>query len=316
MTTRFSPPEVNISLPIREVEIGEAGKNILKIGGEDCFPFVPADGLKVAKTTIAVEIHDTLPDKYPALLKQSWGEVITSPVLWAQKAKDLGANMIALRLQSSLQQNSPENIAKVAKEIIKKTHLPLSLLGINNREVDKKYLPALAVLLKGYNCLIGPVEEETYKEIIPACRDNGHCVIARTPIDINLAKQLNILITDMRFDPNKIIIDPNMGGLGYGLDYAYSVLEKIRIAAFEGDTMLNMPVIVFSGEETWRTKEAKSDVEDNIWGNPSIRSTMWESLTTSSMMMTGANIVIMRYPDSIKEIQNFLNQTTNMVKRV
>jgi acetyl-CoA decarbonylase/synthase, CODH/ACS complex subunit delta len=149
------------------------------------------------------------------------------------------------------------------------------------------------------------VEEETYKDIVPALRDNGHCVIARTPIDINLAKQLNILISQMGFDPDKIVIDPNMGGLGYGLDYGYSVIEKIKLAAFEGDTMLNMPIIAFTGEETWRTKEAKADINDNIWGNARSRASIWEILTTSSMIMTGADVVIMRYPESIKYISRF-----------
>ena len=160
--------------------------------------------------------------------------------------------------------------------------------------------------LSGYNCLIGPVEEDTYKEIVPSCRDNDHCIIARTPIDVNLAKQLNILITELNFNPDRIIMDPNMGGLGYGLDYAYSVVEKIRLAAYEGDKMLNMPIIVFAGEEAWRAKEAKSDISDKSWGDTAVRSAIWESLTASSMLMVGADIVIMRYPPSIENISQFL----------
>jgi acetyl-CoA decarbonylase/synthase complex subunit delta len=135
-----------------------------------------------------------------------------------------------------------------------------------------------------------------------------HNVIARTPIDINLAKQLNILITEMGFDPDKIIIDPNMGALGYGLDYAYSVIERIKLAALEGDNMLNMPIIAFVGEEAWKTKEAKSENVQSEWGDHKSRAVIWECITASSVLSAGANIVVMNHHTAIEHIKNFIDK--------
>lgn len=302
----FLSSKAKINQSIREVMLGLPPKSIL-VGGQSAMPFVNLDGTIPHKPRIAVEIHLSLPHKYPELLAKAWEDVLLSPVNWAKKAQDIGADLIALRT-NGIENNcfKAVEIAAIINEIVEKTNLPLIILGINNREIDKLFLPEIARLTKNLNCLIGPVEEETYKDIVPACRDNNHCVIARTPIDVNLAKQLNILITELGMPVDKIFMDPNMGGLGYGLDYAYSVIEKIRLAAFEGDKMLNMPIIVFSGEETWRTKEAKSSIADEIWGNPEIRSTMWEGITTSSMLMAGADIIIMRFPQSIERISRFI----------
>jgi acetyl-CoA decarbonylase/synthase complex subunit delta len=306
MKVEFKPVKASISLPIREVTLGIDGKNALSLGKTSAYPFVSIDGDRGHKTRIAVEIHDELPEKYPVLLETSNNKAY-DPVKEALDGKSKGANLVALRITGAKQSHKPaKELINLAQTIIAETNLPLVILGINNRELDRLYLPALASGLAGQNCLIGPVEEETYKDIVPAIRDNGHCVIARTPIDINLAKQLNILITDTGLSPDRIVIDPNMGGLGYGLDYAYSVVEKIRIAAFEGDKMLNMPIAVFSGEETWRCKEAKSDISDELWGDNSIRAASWENLTTASMILTGVDLVIMRYTESISYISRFL----------
>lgn len=307
MSKVFIPPKIKIQQSIREILIGQKALNQTAVGNQSAMPFVGTDGHISHRVKLAVEIHDCVPENYPETLISSWEGFIDDPVKWAGQAKTIGADLIALRITGlKEQQKSPEELVHLAKRIIESTQLPLCVLGLNNREIDKKALPIIAEGLKGYNCLIGPVEEETYRDIIPACRDNGHCIIARTPIDINLAKQLNILITEMGFDPDKIVIDPNMGGLGYGLDYAYSIIEKIRVAAFEGDNSLNMPIIVLSGEEAWRTKEAKAKINDDIWGEAETRTIMWELLTTSAMIMAGADITVMRYPPSIKYIAAFL----------
>ncbi|MEW5822529.1 MAG: acetyl-CoA decarbonylase/synthase complex subunit delta [Cyanobacteriota bacterium] len=307
MSNILKTSRIKMSQSIREVIIGTDKHNMVKIGSQSAMPFVNQDGNITYKPQIAVEIQFLLPEKYPSELVRGWESSITEPVKWANNAKNNKANLIALRLSGDIDSNSQlKKFINTAIEIIKSTNLPLSILGTNNREIDKKVLPVIAEKMEEYNCLIGPIEEDTYKYIVPACRDYGHCVIARTPIDVNLAKQLNILISELGFSPDKIVMDPNMGGLGYGLDYAYSVVEKIRIAAFEGDNMLNMPIIVFSGEESWRTKEAKANISNSEWGDVQTRATMWESLTTSSMIMAGADIVIMRYLPSIKSISEFI----------
>lgn len=294
---------ISVKTPVRTLVLNKD----IAVGGQMAMPFVAQDGTIPQLVKIALEILFKIPDKYPKELINSWNNLADSPVAIASKAKQLGATIIALRMEGLNDENIEEFIA-IAKEIVATTALPLAILGINNRDADKKYLPILAEKLSGLNCLLGPVEEETYKEIIPAIIKYNHPIIARTPIDVNLAKQLNILITEMGLSPDKIIMDPNMGGLGYGLDYAYSVIEKIRLAAFEGDQMLNMPIVVFSGEEAWRTKEAKSSINDDSWGNCQDRSVMWEILSTSSMIMAGADIVIMKHPVAIQQIASMIGR--------
>ena len=299
--------KAKISGPNTEVIVGNTDTALVAIGAQQAMPFVPMDGPIPNNCKIAVEIHDQLPEGYPSTLKKAWGDCINSAQEWANKASELGADLIALRISSfASQEPDLESFIELAKAINKDTKKPLIILGINNRDIDKKYLPLIAQKLSGLNVLIGPVEEDTYKDIIPACIESGHAVIARTPIDVNLAKQLNILITDLGVDKTKIIMDPNMGGLGYGLDYAYSVVEKIRLAAFSGDTMLNMPIVVFSGEEAWRTKEAKSEITDEETGNLEDRAAIWEILSTTSMIMAGADLAIMAYPSSIVKVRTFL----------
>lgn len=308
MSQILSPSKANIKQAIRQTAIGNSNSNEIIIGKQSAMPFVNMDGEIPNKTKIAAEIPYKITAKYPELLLNAWSDVKEDPCKWAQKAHVLGADLIALRLDGIEHANeaTANSIIETARNIIETTNLPLCILNQNNRDLDKYYLPLIAAGLKGYNCLIGPVEEETYKDIIPALKENDHCVIARTPIDVNLAKQLNILITELGINPDKIVIDPNMGGLGYGLDYAYSVVERIRSAAFDGDIMLNMPITVFAGEEAWRTKETKANISDEKWGDHSTRAITWETLTTSSMIMVGADLVVMKHPESIKQISNFI----------
>lgn len=307
MKSIFNSCKSKNKLPIRLVSFGKPNVNDISIGSQCSMPFDALDKNHLNKPKIACEIMDMLPEGYPSKLTNSSFSALEDLINLPDTVSSIGVDVLAVRLNSI--KNNPKNLnnsVSQLKDLIERFKLPLIVLGINNRELDKKYLPIICEEMAGWNLLIGYVEEETYKDIIPACRDNGHCVIARSPIDINLAKQLNILITEMNFDPSKIVIDPNMGGLGYGLDYAYSVIERIRIAALEGDDMLNMPIVVFSGEETWRTKEAKSDITDSMWGNSLTRSITWEVITTSSMIMAGADLAIMRHSSAIKHISEYI----------
>ena len=111
--------------------------------------------------------------------------------------------------------------------------------------------------LKGSNCSFGIATQNNYKTLTATCLADGHSIIAESPIDINIAKQVNILISDMGFDPRKIVMHPTTTSLGYGMEYVYSIMERARLAAFIGDKMLAMPFVLFVGSEVWKTKEAK-----------------------------------------------------------
>lgn len=306
MTNTYTPPKKEYKTPIREVDL-----NGLTVGGENSLLFMHSETGKISKPLIVCEILTNIPSNYPQMLKDFWGENIYNPVSCVKSALKMGFSALAIKFNIENCENIDKEIEKSKeqlKEILKLTDLPLFLIGTFRREVDIKLLPELA-RTADRKCTIGAVEEENFKQIAPVIKECGHNIIARTPIDINLTKQLNILLTELGFDANKIIIDPNTGGLGYGLDYAYSVIERIKQAALQGDEMLNMPIIAFVGEESWKTKEAKSNNVPAEWGNLATRAISWESITTSSMLVSGANIVVMRHPEAIKYVQNFIDRT-------
>lgn len=251
---------------------------------------------------VACEILTNIPSNYPELLKKAWGETIYNLVECVKAAEKLGFSLLCIRFNGENIDESKECL----KEILAVTDLPLILTGSFRRDFDAQLLPELA-RIAGRKCTIGAVEEENHKAIAPIINECGHNIIARTPIDINLTKQLNILLTEIGFSPDRILIDPNTGGLGYGLDYAYSIIERIKLAGAGGDVMLNMPIITFVGEEAWKTKEAKSEAVPQEWGDFNTRAITWECITASSMLTSGANIVVMRHPEAIKNIDKFIN---------
>src|SRR5574344_1803914 len=175
----------------------------------------------------------------------------------------------------------------------------------NNKNVDKKLLPALMKVLDR-QAIIAFADENTYKDITPGIIKGNHILVIRTPIDINLAKEMNILANDAGVSLDKILIDTDMGGLGYGLEYGYSIMERIKLAAFEGDKMLNMPLIAFAGEEALKTKETKSDTFSKSFGDFKERSNMFEITTATAVMSAGANLIVLNCPDSIRTIKDNL----------
>lgn len=304
MTINYKTPQKIYKNSIREIDL-----NGLKAGGESSLLFMHAETSTSLKPLIACEILTNIPSNYPELLKQAWDEKIYNTVECAKSAAEKGVFALAVRFNIENCEDIDYEIDKSKeqlKEILSMTDLPLFLIGTFRREIDNKLLPELAKVANR-KCTIGTVEEENYKKIAPTVRDCGHNIIARTPIDINLTKQLNILLTEIGFNPDNILIDPNTGGLGYGIDYAYSIIERIKQAALNGDNMLNMPIITFVGEEAWKTKEAKSTQVPEEWGDLKTRAITWESMTASSMLVSGSNLVVMRHPEAISYVQNFIN---------
>lgn len=302
----YTPPKKEYKTAIREVDL-----NGLTAGGENSLNFLHSETQKVSKPLIACEILTNIPSNHPQLLKDFWGENIYNPIECVKSALNKNFSALVIRFNIENCEDIDAEIEKSKeqlKEILKITDLPLFLIGTFRREVDAKLLPELAKTADR-KCTIGAVEEENFRQIAPIVKDCGHNIIARTPIDINLTKQFNILLTELGFNADRIIIDPNTGGLGYGLDYAYSIIERIKQAALQGDTMLNMPVITFVGEEAWKTKEAKSNNVPAEWGNLTTRAISWESITATSMLVSGANIVVMRHPEAIKYVQDFIDKT-------
>lgn len=294
---------------IREVTIGatsaEGGTRSRKVtvGGETTLPFLHFEGRIPHPPVIAVEVQDRYPQDWSPLLLEAWGDVLKSPTAWAQKAEALGADLIALSLKSASPDGGNTGAAEAratVESVLKATGLPLIVYGPGQAEKDNEVLVAAAEVAKGERIALGNCEDKNYRTIVAAALAHGHLVIARSPIDVNLSKQLNILISDMRLEMDRILVDPTTGALGYGLEYTYSVMERLRLAALTGDSMTQQPMICTVGEEAWRAKETKVNVGvPEAWGDWRERSILWEVLTATTLIEAGADIVVLRHPESI-----------------
>ena len=183
------------------------------------------------------------------------------------------------------------------------------VFGPGQAELDNELLVAVAEATKGERLVLGICEDKNYRTIVATAMANGHLVNARTPMDVNLAKQLNILISDMGLPLDRIVMDPTTGALGYGIEYGYSVMERLRLAALQGDAMTQFPMIVTPGFEAWKTKEAKvGEGVPEAWGDWNARSINWETLTAVALLESGADIVVLRHPESVKRVKEAINE--------
>ncbi len=283
-------------------------KNIRKLSFQDtytgCENMLPFLNESANKQLIALEVFYKIPKGTSGILKSALGSAINNPKDWIKLADKTNADLINIKFNIETEEEIDECVT-FCKEITKKIQKPTILTGADKKNLDKILIPKLAASAQK-QCTIGVIEEDIYKDVIDSLKDTNHNIIARSPIDINLAKQINILLTEAGIAADRIIIDPNIGGLGYGLDYAYSIIERIKLAGLEGDEMLNMPIIAFAGEEAWKTKEAKAESVDPGWGQMETRAVNWELLTACSMITAGANIVSVLHPDTVEYLRGFI----------
>ncbi len=298
---------------VREITLGatpaEGGTRSQKvtIGGESALSFLTFEGEVPHRPVVAVEVWDISPDDWSPILLKAWGDALRDPATWAKKAEEYDADLIALKLQGAHpdrgNRGAAEAVATV-KAVLKATGLPLIVLGPGVAEKDNEVLVAAAEAAKGERIAVGNCEDKNYRTIVAGALAHDQLVIAKTPIDVNLAKQLNILVSDMRLGLDRVIMDPTTGALGYGLEYTYSVMERLRLAALTGDGMTQQPLICTVGEEAWRAKESKvNEGVPKAWGDWQRRSVVWEITTATAFIEAGANIVVLRHPESVRLIK-------------
>lgn len=306
----FEVPLLKYNGVIRETEIGQEGKKIT-VGGESAYPFYLFEGKMPHTPKIAMEVYDEEPQEWAAAVVEPFKDVLADPVAWAKlNVEKYGADMIALQL-ISIDPNgtnaSADAAAATAKKVADAVDVPVMVLGVNNVEKDMEVLRKVAEVCEGKNVLIGPVTEGNHKQIGAPCIGYKHTVIASTPIDVNLAKQLNILLGNLGVTEDKIIMDPTTGSLGYGMEYSYSVFERLRMAALaQQDAKLALPIIANIGKEVWKTKEAKLGADEAKYGDPSKRGIVMETVTAVSLMLAGADIIILRHPESVRLIREYI----------
>ncbi|MEJ2098917.1 MAG: acetyl-CoA decarbonylase/synthase complex subunit delta, partial [Desulfobacterales bacterium] len=297
---------------IKEITLGQ-GKKTVTVGGESCYPFYNFEGEMPYKPRIAMEIWDMQPEEWPEAALSPFKDVLSDPAAWAKKCVDqYGAEMIVLQLKSTDPNGkdaSADDAVATVKKVLEAIDVPLILWGSANVEKDEEVLKKIAEQCQGKNLVLGPVEDKNHKGIGASAMGFGHTVIASSPIDVNLAKQCNILLENLGVSTDKIIIDPTTGGLGYGLEYSYSVMERIRMAALaQGDDKLQLPLINNLGNEVWKCKEAKLDVaEAPTLGDPEKRAVLMEAVGAVAYLMAGSDVLIMRHPESIRLIKSYID---------
>ncbi len=306
-------PKVSYTGKIKAIPVGDPAKNLM-VGGDEAYPFYSFEGAFPHPPRIAMDVQDTPPDECAETIREIFQDVWDDPVKWAQKCvQEYGADMIDLELVSTDPNGldrSPEEAAEVVKKVAEAIDVPLIVYGTANVEKDSEVLRLVCEVCEGKHLLVGPVQEGNYKKIGAAAIAYKHTVIANTPIDINLAKQLNILLGNLGVPDEQILIDPTTGGLGYGIEYSYSVMERIRMAALvQQDDKLQLPMICNIGKEVWKTKEAKLPEEEAPeMGDATRRGVLMEAITAQDLLLAGANIVILRHPETVKLIRQIIEE--------
>ena len=294
---------LEVVLGATEEEGGTRSKTVT-VGGETAMPFMHFEGAFPRRPVVAIEIANRRPDDWPELLVEAWGEVMDDPAAWAKAAEEAGADVVFMNIQLNDADGSPttpEQAVEGVQAALQGSGLPLIVFGPGQPDADNEILQAVSDACKGERLLLGVCEEKNYRTIVASALANDHLVIARTAMDVNLAKQLNILINDMGMPLERVIMDPTTGALGYGFEYGYSVMERLRIAALQGDKMTQLPMLVTPGEECWKAKEAQVGVDvPGAWGDWKTRAIQWETLTSIMLIESGANIVVLRHPESVK----------------
>jgi len=307
----FEIPKATYSGKINPVSIGK--NNPITLGGEDSYPFYLFEGKLPHPPRIAMEIWDMRPDDWPDSALASYQDVLDDPAAWASKCvKDFGAEAIVIQLKSTdpngLDQG-PEEATQTVQKVLKAVDVPVIIWGSGNEKKDAEVLRKISEDCQGANLTLGPVAEGNHKQIGASAMAYKHTVISSTPIDVNLAKQLNILLENLGVPKERIIVDPTTGGLGYGLEYSYSVMERIRMAALaQEDDKLQYALINNVGNEVWKSKEAKLTTEEApTLGEAAKRGVLMEAVAAVTYLLAGSDLLILRHPETAKLVRKFID---------
>ena len=292
---------------IREIKLGKGDKAVI-VGGETAYPFYLFEGEMPNLPKIAMEVWDCPPDDWPKAALEPFHGVTDDPVAWAKKCiDDYGAEMIALQMISTDPNGlgrGADEAAEIVKRVADAIDVPLIVWGCGDKEKDSEVPRRVGEVCEGKKLIIGPVAEENHKRIASSAIGHHHTVISSSPIDINLAKQLNILLGNLGVPDELILMDPTVSGIGYGIEYCYSIMERIRIAGLtQQDEKLQFPIICNIAKETWKTKEAHMDNDELNMGDASKRGILMEAMSVMVLLLAGADVLIMRHPGAIKLVR-------------
>ena len=288
-------------------EGGTRGKTVT-VGGETTLPALTFEGEIPHRPVIAGVVTDVVPEGWPQILKDAIGDVINSPAEWAQKlVEECGADMISLKLlgaDPNEANRSPAECAETVKAVLEAVDVPLIFWGCEDEAKDNEVLPECSQAARGEKCLIGAATESNYRTMAALGQADKHKLIAEAPVDINIGKQVNILLQDAGFPLSDVVMCQVTAALGYGFDYVYTIFERVRIAGLKGDKHMALPQIANCGWEVWKVKEALQD-EDLLpgWGKLEKRGPNWETTTATGYLHAGADIVTLAHPASFAAVK-------------
>jgi acetyl-CoA decarbonylase/synthase complex subunit delta len=307
------PIETNAG-SITEVTVGATAdqggtrSHSVTIGGSNALPLHFFEGRHPHRPVVAMEVFDWLPSKYPEAFLEYYRDVVDRPAEMAKRCvEEFGAELVSVRLEGTHPEKgdkSPEEAADTVQAVLESVDVPIIVTGHSHFEKINEVMKKVCERAAGENCLINYAETDNYKTIAAACIAYQHTLVAQSPIDVNLAKQLNILLTDMEFPRDRIVMDPLTSTLGYGIEYTYSIMERIRIDGLGGDPMLAFPMLVNPGYESTRVKEARAPEEDYPeWGDVRFRAAYWEIATAMALLAAGAELLILHHPEAIRVVK-------------
>ena len=308
----FQPSKQMYSGKIREVTLG-SGDKAVTIGGRGVYAFHSFEGAVPNAPRIAMEVWDKDPsEEWSEAAKAPFSDVLGDPAAWARKCvSEYGAEIIVVQTKSADPNgdNRPAGeVAATVKKVVDAVDVPVVVWGTANHEKDVEVMKLVAENCAGRRVALSPVEEGDYKQIGAASLGYQQLVVASSPIDVNLAKQLNILLGNLGVNTENLIIDPTTGGLGYGLEYTYSVMERIGQAALtQEDEKLQQPIIANVANETWKCKESNLSAEEAPeLGDAAKRGILMEAVTAVDLLIAGADVVVMRHPEAVKLVRNYI----------
>ena len=275
-----------------------------RIGGDQGLPYTGAPRQGEHQPLIVFEICDD-PSIWSPLVKDAVGDLVNDPGDWAAAAeKTYKADMVRLMLTSTRRRGFDDfpSVNRTVEQVLASTGLPLVIEGPSEPPIESEVFQRCGEAGQGERLLLGTAEATRYRSVAAAALTYHHAMIAQSPIDINLAKQLNILLREVGVPADQIVIDPYTGALGYGFEYSYSAMERIRYAALKGDADLAMPMICAAGD-TLNVKE----IRDAPVGGQDQMAIRWEVYTGLAAAIAGAAVLCVRHPGSVPVLRQALD---------
>ncbi|MHA1607104.1 MAG: CO dehydrogenase/acetyl-CoA synthase subunit delta [Candidatus Freyarchaeota archaeon] len=314
---RFEPPVETYPGEIVEVQFGatraEGGsrKKVVKVGGEKAPAFYRFEFNNPNRPVVTFDVFD-IPIKLPKPITEHFQDVMEDPAAWAKKAiNEFGADMVTVHLISTdpyIKDTPAKEAAKVVEDVLQAVDTPILIGGSGNPDKDPEVLEAAAEVSEGERLMLNSASLNLdWKRVADAAKKYGHNVLSWTQLDVNNQKKLNKLILDEGMPRNRIVQDATTASLGYGLEYSFSIYERIRLSALRGDPDLQMPLS--SGTtNAWGAREAfMSDKKRGAeWGPQRLRGPIWEAITAVSLALVGCDVFMMLHPASVQIFKTFV----------